>query len=225
MAAGAMHITNTSLVTQFAETINCSSLSVVYNSHKDTIAASFAGCTPGVLSTTFGGYTPTRKQQHSSSHQHVSATVTNTTKEKEFTLAHVGPAVADSLTIRSRTVGYLCIVAIYLFTVCFAYSWGPCVWCLCSEIWPTSQRAKGVSICTTTNWTFGIVISQFVPVAQDALGFGLFFIFAFFCVAMMGFTLAMVPETKGVSIDAISQLEPWSICKPGGRSLQQPLLK
>ena len=51
-------------------------------------------------------------------------------------------------------------------TVCFAYSWGPCVWCLCSEIFPTAQRAKGVSITTTTNWTFGIVISLFVPVLQ-----------------------------------------------------------
>ena len=46
---------------------------------------------------------------------------------------------------------------------------------------------------TTTNWTFGIVIGQFVPVAQDALGFGLFYIFAGFCVLMVGFTTKMVP--------------------------------
>ena len=99
------------------------------------------------------------------------------------------------------------------------------MWCLCSEIFPTAQRAKGVSITTTTNWTFGIVISQFVPVLQDALGFGLFFIFAGFCVLMAGFTLAMVPETQGVSIDAIARLEPWSCRRTKGNSAQTPLLR
>ena len=84
-----------------------------------------------------------------------------------------GAAASGQPTIESRSVGYVCVVAIYVFTVCFAYSWGPCVWCLCSEIYPTAQRAKGVSITTTTNWTFGIFISQFVPVLQDSLGFGL----------------------------------------------------
>ena len=116
------------------------------------------------------------------------------------------------------------------------------MWCLCSEIFPTAQRAKGVSITTTTNWTFGIVISLFVPVlqvreakparqpsplqrrecrAQDALGFGLFLIFAGFCVVMAGFTAAFVPETRGVSIDAITQL--WSVPSGKGNTLQQPL--
>ena len=100
-------------------------------------------------------------------------------------------AAPGDIKIHSRAVGYACVVAIYVFvrhrrlpsvplgrpsvcslagcgtqTVCFAYSWGPCVWCLCSEIFPTAQRAKGVSITTTTNWTFGIVISLFVPVLQ-----------------------------------------------------------
>lgn len=161
-----------------------------------------------------------------------------------------------------------CVVAIYSFTICFAYSWGPCVWCLCSEIFPTAQRkretfmfcamigkfvraracvgmcmlaaglylkhallvdrsgAKGVSITTTTNWTFGIAISQFVPVLQDSLGFGLFFIFSGFCVIMAGFTMVMVPETQGISIDAVAQLEPWSCYHRKGKSVQtQPLLR
>ena len=86
--------------------------------------------------------------------------------------------------------------------------------------------AKGVSITTTTNWTFGIVISQFVPVLQDTLGFGLFFIFSGFCVLMAGFTMLMVPETQGISIDAIAQLEPWSCYRRQGKSVQtQPLLR
>ena len=59
--------------------------------------------------------------------------------------------------------------------------------------------------------------------AQDALGFGLFLIFAGFCVVMAGFTAAFVPETRGVSIDAITQL--WSRNVPSGKgnTLQQPL--
>ena len=191
-ANGVAVITNKTLVTEFAASIHCTSM--------DKLAYD---ATKDALTATFGGCGAAKVAQ-------------------TFTLKHVGAAVAQDVTIKSRGVGYLCIAFIYLFTICFAYSWGPCVWCLCSEIWPTAQRAKGVSICTTTNWTFGIIISQFVPVAQDKLGFGLFYIFAGFCVLMAFFTKSMVPETKGVSIDAISRLQPWS-CGRDGRQAQGSL--
>jgi hypothetical protein len=44
-------------------------------------------------------------------------------------------------------------------------------------------------------------------------------------VLMAGFTLAMVPETQGVSIDAIARLEPWSCRRTKGNSVQTPLLR
>jgi hypothetical protein len=108
------------------------------------------------------------------------------------------------------------------------------MWLCASFRWYVSERAeilvgrsgaKGVSITTTTNWTFGIVISQFVPVLQDSLGFGLFFIFSGFCVVMAGFTIYMVPETQGVSIDAIAKLEPWVCYHSKKNSVQAPLLR
>eukprot|EP01052_Picozoa_sp_SAG31_P007026 SAG31_NODE_330_length_17593_cov_4.817891_21_plen_132_part_00 len=43
------------------------------------------------------------------------------------------------------------ILAIYVFVGCFAYSWGPCVWCLCSEIFPTAQRAIGMQRALQSN--------------------------------------------------------------------------
>ena len=41
---------------------------------------------------------------------------------------------------------------------------------------------------------------------------GRYFIFAVFCVLMVGFTYGFVPETKGISIDTITRLEPWRVC-------------
>ena len=48
-----------------------------------------------------------------------------------------------------------------------------------------------------------------MPVLQDSIGFGLFYIFAACCIIMAVFVIYFVPETKGISIDNIARLEPW----------------
>ena len=108
--------------------------------------------------------------------------------------------------LTSDTAGYACAVMIYFFVVSFAYSWGPVVWALCTELFPTAQRAKGVALTTTTNWLFTLIVGQFVPVLLDDINFGVFLFFAACCAVMVVFVYLMVPETKGLSIDQMAAL-------------------
>ena len=113
---------------------------------------------------------------------------------------------SDDLVIEYRAAGVVCILSIYMFVSAFAWSWGPVVWALCTEIFPTHQRARGVAITTTTNWIWNIAVGQLYPVAQAALGFRIFFVFGAASTVLVWWTLRHAPETKGLSIDQVQLL-------------------
>ena len=110
------------------------------------------------------------------------------------------------LVIEHRAAGIVCIVAIYTYVCAFAWSWGPVVWALCTEIFPTRQRARGVSITTSTNWMWNIAVGQLYPPAQQRLGFRIFFIFSAVSALLLLWTVCCAPETRGLSIDAVERL-------------------
>ena len=114
--------------------------------------------------------------------------------------------LGDDLVIEHHVAGVVCILSIYIFVSAFAWSWGPVVWALCTEIFPTHQRARGVAITTTTNWIWNIAVGQLYPVAQAALGFRIFFVFGAASAALVWWTMYHAPETKGLSIDQVQLL-------------------
>lgn len=42
--------------------------------------------------------------------------------------------------------GWAAVVFVWIFICFFAFSWGPVSWIICSEVYPLSMRAKGVSL-------------------------------------------------------------------------------
>jgi len=86
---------------------------------------------------------------------------------------------------------------------------GAVCWVIISEIFPTKVRGAAMSIATSAIWIFAYLANQFFPVMQNHFGSdGTFFIFAGMAAANFIFVLAMVPETKGYSLEEISRL--WS---------------
>eukprot|EP00041_Stephanoeca_diplocostata_P035946 m.1287798 g.1287798 ORF g.1287798 m.1287798 type:complete len:190 (+) comp24781_c0_seq33:611-1180(+) len=61
-------------------------------------------------------------------------------------LATLGTMYYDitSDELSSKVAGWACIICVFLFVSGFAMSWGPVVWLIPTEIFPTSQRARGV---------------------------------------------------------------------------------
>ena len=98
------------------------------------------------------------------------------------------------------TVGF-----IGLYIVCFAFSLGPVVWLMISEIFPNRARARAAGISTAANWTANFLVSLSFPIMQATLGPSLWFVYAAMGVAAFIFIIGWVPETKGKSLEDISR--------------------
>ena len=108
-----------------------------------------------------------------------------------------------TLFILEMTQGYLLIVFILTFIMSFAVGYGPVLWVLLSEIYPTKVRGRAMSVATLSVWVGTAVIGQVVPWMLETLTpAGTFFIFAVCCLPVP-FILKSVPETKGLSLEDI----------------------
>jgi len=99
-----------------------------------------------------------------------------------------------------------------LFIAAHAIGQGAVIWVLISEIFPTQIRAKGQAFGASIHWVFAALITLVTPVFLDSES-GIFKdnpwpIFAFFTMMMalqLVWILTKVPETKGVSLEALQK--------------------
>lgn len=115
---------------------------------------------------------------------------------------------AGLLFLAGITTGWPVLLAILVFIACFAFSFGPIVWVLIAELFPTRVRAEAAAISTMGLWIANWLVGQFFPVLNQwpALPF---FIFALFSALAFWITLVKVPETKGKSLENIETL--WKV--------------
>jgi len=106
-----------------------------------------------------------------------------------------------------HTDNILLLVLILLFIACFAFSLGPVTWILINEIFPTAVRVKAVSICTLALWIAVWIVGQFFPWLLEKEGAAItFWIFAAFSIINFFFSLKVVKETKGKSLEEMEDV-------------------
>ena len=102
--------------------------------------------------------------------------------------------------------GLLLLILILFFIASFAFSLGPVVWVILSEIYPTRIRGRAMSIATMAVWIGTSTIGQFIPLSLDNLGPSLtFWIFGFFCIPTIWIGWKLMPETKGKTLEEIER--------------------
>lgn len=102
--------------------------------------------------------------------------------------------------------GILLIVFILIFIACFAFSLGPVVWVLLSEIYPTKIRGRAMSIATVATWIGTSIIGQLIPISLEGIGPAFtFWIFAIFCLPTIYIGWKIMPETKGKTLEEIER--------------------
>ncbi|NUK82691.1 MFS transporter, partial [Streptomyces lunaelactis] len=69
-------------------------------------------------------------------------------------------ADGDSVATLSETNGTIALVAANAFVFFFAFSWGPVVWVLISELFPNRVRAAAVGVATAANWVANFLVSS-----------------------------------------------------------------
>ena len=103
------------------------------------------------------------------------------------------------------------LAAILVYIAAFAMALGPIPWILSSEIFPTRIRGRAMSVATFVIWSACYVVAQTFPMLNDnpAIGPSLtFWIYGGFSLAGLLFVWAIVPETKGKTLEEIEAMWP-----------------
>jgi MFS family permease len=98
----------------------------------------------------------------------------------------------------------LVLVGILGFIACFAFSLGPVMWVLLSELYPNKYRGIAIGVIGFINSFVSWLIQQIFPWELSTLGNALTFLI-FGIIASLGFfiLLKILPETKGKSLEQI----------------------
>lgn len=116
-----------------------------------------------------------------------------------------GACVLISFSFVGKNQSALAIVGLSLYLSFFSVGMGPVAWLIPSEIFPTTIRAKAMSIATFSNRIIATLMSSTFLSTSNAIGWGPFFIMlAGVCVVVLGFVHFLLPETKGRSLEDMS---------------------
>ena len=108
------------------------------------------------------------------------------------------------LATNSSWLGWIAVVSLMFYVGSFAIGLGPVFWLLISEIYPLRVRGLAMSIATVMNWAFNLVVSITFLSLVNTLGRSwTFWLYALVGIAALIFTYALVPETKGRSLEEI----------------------
>jgi len=100
----------------------------------------------------------------------------------------------------------LIIIPLLCYVASFAFSYGPMVWVIISEIFPTRIRGLAVSIGSFSLMVTGFFITLTNPVLiKSIMPSGTFFLYAGLTLPAIWFIWRFVPETKGKSLEEIEQ--------------------
>jgi SP family sugar:H+ symporter-like MFS transporter len=97
--------------------------------------------------------------------------------------------------------GPIALVAANLFVVCFGASWGPLVWVLLGEIFPTKIRAKALGVAAAAQWIANFLVTvSFPPMSDFSLTFT-YGMYAAFALLSFFFVFFKIPETNGMELE------------------------
>lgn len=102
------------------------------------------------------------------------------------------------------SLGWLTALSLAGYVAFFAVGLGPVFWLLISEIFPLALRGRAMSLAAVSNWGFNLVVTLTFLSLIAAFGpAGTFLLYAALTGIAILFTAAMVPETKGRTLEAI----------------------
>ncbi|RVT74347.1 sugar porter family MFS transporter [Flavobacterium sufflavum] len=97
-------------------------------------------------------------------------------------------------------------IFLFLFIASHAIGQGAVIWVFISEIFPNHLRASGQAFGSTTHWILAAIIPSLIPFLFSSIGPGVVFLFfAIMMVFQLLFVFVLMPETKGISLEELSE--------------------
>ena len=106
----------------------------------------------------------------------------------------------------ASNLGLITAVCLAAYIVFFAFSLGPIVWLMISEIYPLRNRAQAMAVSTASNWGANFLVSMTFPIMTTRLGTSAtFFTYATLGIVTLIFIVMKVRETKGKTLEEIER--------------------
>jgi len=123
-------------------------------------------------------------------------------------------AMGVALTFGHAGLEFITAASIMVYAASFMFSWGPICWVLIAEIFPNTIRGAAVAIAVAFQWISNFIVSSsFVPMFNMHLtegdDFGHWFTYGLYgiiCLIAALFVWKLVPETKGKTLEDMTQL-------------------
>ncbi|MGB1449802.1 MAG: sugar porter family MFS transporter [Flavobacteriaceae bacterium] len=97
-------------------------------------------------------------------------------------------------------------VFLFLFIASHALGQGTVIWVFISEIFPNRIRSAGQSFGSSVHWILAAIIPSFIPILFTSIGAGVVFLsFGVMMIFQLFFVIFLMPETKGLSLEQISE--------------------
>ncbi|XP_051113161.1 sugar transport protein 8-like [Andrographis paniculata] len=106
--------------------------------------------------------------------------------------------------VMAKGYAYLMLALICLYVMAFAWSWGPLGWLIASEVFPAETRTAGFFVAVSTNMVCTFIIAQSFLSMLCTMRAASFFFFAGWIVVMGSFATFLLPETKGIPIEEMT---------------------
>lgn len=125
-----------------------------------------------------------------------------------LTVMFATATIVDGQPVLEGSAGTVALLAANLYVVFFGATWGPVVWVLLGEMFSNKIRAVALSVAAAAQWAANFVISTTFP-ALAAVGLGLAYgVYTFFAFVAIFFVVRYVKETKGRTLESMSEDEP-----------------
>ncbi|MFC4602802.1 sugar porter family MFS transporter [Rhodococcus kronopolitis] len=109
--------------------------------------------------------------------------------------------IGESVAHLEGTNATVALIAANAFVFFFAFSWGPVVWVLISEMFPNRVRAAAVGIATAANWVANFLVSSTFPALADWNLSLTYAGYAVMAVVSLFVVMRFVTETRGRTLE------------------------
>jgi SP family sugar:H+ symporter-like MFS transporter len=128
-----------------------------------------------------------------------------------FSLDRVNPENTES-----AATAMICFACFFIFG--FATTWGPMIWTICGELYPSRYRAKAMALSTASNWLWNFLLAFFTPFITGAIDFRYGYVFAGTNVLGGLLVYFFVIEGQGRTLEEIDTMyllgvKPWESAK------------
>src|SRR5262249_3864900 len=104
----------------------------------------------------------------------------------------------------SGGLAWVAVLSVAAFVGFFAIGLGPIFLLLIAEIFPLALRGRAMSAATVAHSGFNLIVSvTFLHLVAGIGNAGAFLVYAILSLAALAFVAAMVPETKGHTLEEI----------------------